>query len=444
MQGIWMLCFGTSAGSVLALLAFLAAALALLLCEAVRAETSPGAGWIAGAVFLTLPEVVLFSSEVMAELPVALFVFLAVLEFARYLDSPGWKPAALFGVWAGLALLGKGTGIELALVPVFAILFGRRWDVLRRGSFWLPALVVVAVAGPWYFGIPGAHHEKVEAYGGVNFVTPRLISTFTNWYAFLGVMPAVLALVGMLAPQARRAGSAIWVTGFALMASAYTCRLFVDVWEPRHLVSTLPVLMLFASAGGFWLMKLPRIGSTARVGLGVAALSAAVAMNLRGLPVKPSWGYRSVAQELTSNPAYSQSVLLVCDNSTGEGAFIAEVAMQDGHPGHYVLRASKFLAATDWSGTQYRPLYDSPGALLEAMESAGVGIAVLGPESGGSHCQMLREALNRSEGRWETLPGQGRIAIYGRTGMENRPAGRIEITDPLTGVGQIGNQTITQ
>src|SRR5690606_26597094 len=66
------------------------------------------------------------------------------------LEEPGPVPALLFGLAASAALLTKGLGGSLAVVPMLATAACGRWTLLRRWDFWMPAGVVALLAGPWY------------------------------------------------------------------------------------------------------------------------------------------------------------------------------------------------------------------------------------------------------------------------------------------------------
>ena len=50
-------------------------------------------------------------------------------------------------------------------------------------------------------------------------------------------------------------------------------------------------------------------------------------------------------------------VALVSSDATGEGMFIAEVALHEARPGHVIQRASKSLASSTWSGSGYTPAF---------------------------------------------------------------------------------------
>jgi hypothetical protein len=445
LQAAWMLPFGISSTSVLLMMAFLSALLALLLSEVVARQTNTLTGIAAAAVFLTLPIVAEFSSEVMTEIPLALVVFLATLVYAEYLDRPRWQPAALFGVLAGLALLSKGTGIELAFVPPLAILFSRRWGLLLRFSFYLPGFITVAIAAPWYLWVPGARHEGVIAYGGVFLISTRFVTTLTAWATMMGVIPGILAIGGMAIAGwtvITRKASGIWPTGFALLVSAYLLRPMIAAWEERHLVTTIPTLILFAAIAWWWLVnRLPAAGAPAgvRTAAGAIVLAAVAVFNIHAIPIKPDWGYRRVAIDLEANPAYRNAVILVSGSGTAEGALIAEVAMREPRPSQYVLRASKILATGDWFGNEFHPFYHTSAELLDCLETLGVGIVVLGSDGDKfPQGQLLREAVGHS-GNWEELAHYPDIAVYGRRGLENRPPGIIRLPVPIGGFGFIGN-----
>src|SRR5579862_157793 len=259
-QAAWTLLFPASRTSVMLLMAAITALVATVLCEALREEFSLLLGMGAAALLISLPIIEEFSSLLMAEMLVALLLLLAVLAYGRYVATEKWQPAVWFGVWATLALLTKGTAIQLALVPVFAVLVGRRWYLLKRFSFWVPAILVAGIAGPWYLWVPGAQHELVSRFGGLHFNRARLLATPTAWDGMLGVVPLVAAAVGLLLLGRQiLSGSAAgkWVAGAGLVLGAYLVRLFIGAYEQRHLLVNIPTLLMFASACAGWWFRRP-------------------------------------------------------------------------------------------------------------------------------------------------------------------------------------------
>ena len=149
-EAAWMLAFPTSRSSLLLLEALLLAGAATLAGFAVRKELGPTACAVAPVLLILTPVVRYCAGMVMPEVLCMLLVVAAVLWWRRYLESPGWGPAVWFGVFAALAILTKQVALFLALVPPLTLVLTRRLQLLRRVHFWAPAVVVAALASPWY------------------------------------------------------------------------------------------------------------------------------------------------------------------------------------------------------------------------------------------------------------------------------------------------------
>ena len=64
--------------------------------------------------------------------------------------------------------------------------------------------------------------------------------------------------------------------------------------------------------------------------------------------------------------------ILVVSDQLGEGAFVSEVAIRQPNPPATIIRASKFLADTDWTGYQFRLLFPSSEAVVKELEELHV------------------------------------------------------------------------
>ena len=439
-QAAWTLLFTTSRTSVMFLMAAVTALLATILCEILRKEFSLAIGMSAAALFISLPVIEEFSRLVMAEMLVALLVLLAVVAYGRYLDTESWQPAAWFGVWFALALLTKGTGIQLALVPPLAVVFVRRWHLLKRFSFWLPAIIVLGVAGPWYLWVPGAQHESVARFGGLRSNWGRLIDTPLAWADMLGVVLLVAVTLGLLLccrQIARGTADGKWIASLAVVIGAYLSRFLIGAYEARHLLVNIPMLLMFAALGAAWCSRQARWRGLKTVprNLAVAlALVAMLAFNIYRSPIKRHYGFSEIAQDLSSRPAFKDSVFLVCGDALAEGMFISEVAAREARPGHIILRASKMLASEDWMGAYYQPLFQDQKMLLRYLEDIPTGIVIL--DDGGRrspHGQLLYQAIQSHPENWELLSRYSRdsrygdILLYRLIGHEGKPVTKIRI-----------------
>ncbi len=150
-EAAWTLVAPPSRASMLLLMALLTALLAATLYQTLRQELTPLVAGAAALLLLAVPIIRVSSGMMMAEIPLALFDFWAVLCFGRYLDTERWSDAAAFGLCAALAILTKGSGLALALVPPIAILLTWRFHLLARPSLWCSAGIVMLLCAPWYW-----------------------------------------------------------------------------------------------------------------------------------------------------------------------------------------------------------------------------------------------------------------------------------------------------
>lgn len=451
LQAAWMLAFPATRVAVLLLMAVVTTALAVRIYLCARDDCGEVIAAAMGLLFVCLPKVQRLTSVVMSDMLLALLCFTAALAYGRFLEKPGWRPAAGFGLWAVLALMTHPRGVALALLPGLAVLIGRRLDLLRRAVFWFPVVPVVVFCGPWYatWGksqgvglrntafVPGSQGESVEA--------------LTQLAGYFGWGLGALVVVGLVAKVVRplwRGGvPGRWAALAALALSVLAFNAVVKVGlEARYLLSAVPALLVLAGAGVKSVAEvlaargLRRAWAVPGVLLAAGSLFAAEKFQLVR---KPSHGYPALVRELLARPEFRNSVMLVSAHASSEGAFIAEVALEEQRPGHFVLRASKALASSTWKGTSYQTLYAGPEEVAAYLESVPVGIVALDTRPGLArppHYGQLREALSRHPERWERLGLQGEkasgLALYNRVGHQAKPPGVIRL-DMRRKIGRI-------
>ena len=382
-QSAWTLVFTPARGPVLALMAALAAALALVFYNTLRERF--GIAALAGAVaLLALPLVQGYDSMVMAEMLSALLMFGAAVFFGKFLDGEKTRDSLGFALCATFAILTKGTGLALALVPPLAILFTQKFRVLKNRRLWIAAAIVLVLAGPWTFA--------TRNLGKGGWIEPNPSWHFTQqalgyyaWKLFLSATPliALLALAGVFVAFRSRERRGLWSSLAALVTGVWIFQSIAPVGlEARHLIPALPAVMAFAVAclaSMFQKSKRMEIGqpvASAIVELGpVVVLSGALAVSFffSGFPKKHVSGFGPVAAQLLGDPSSRDAVFLVSSDATGEGMFIAEVAMRDARrPGHVAQRASKAFTpdlgkAANWSGAKYQPRFADDAAMLRFL-----------------------------------------------------------------------------
>lgn len=357
-QSAWTLLLPISRGSLMALMAVLTAGLSLLLW---RSASALSGRIVAGALIVVLLGCELVqrhSTMVMAEMLSALWMFSAVLAFGEFLDKERGRWAIAFGALASMAILTKGTGLALALVPPLGLLLAGKPRLAKHPCLWGAAGLVLLLAGPWTF------MTKDLGKGGWLAPSPNLAFSLqaAPYYiqklsSALGWPVLLLALVGIATLRKTSLPG----------RSAACAGLVVNVWafqsiapvglEARHLIPALPAAILLAGVG--WTNLTRKIPVAGRIGMGVVVI--AFALFSAQLP-KTSFGFAPAAERILKEQG--NSPVLVSSDATGEGMFIAEMASRDpDRPSFLVQRASKVLASSQWSGSDYKPRFETGEAL---------------------------------------------------------------------------------
>ncbi|MBN9121390.1 MAG: glycosyltransferase family 39 protein [Planctomycetes bacterium] len=454
-QAGWAAAFGATACSLLLLMACTGAALATVLFRVICAHLNATRAAAMTAVFVLLPAVGTLGSMVMTEMLVALLSFAAALAFARYMgteSSNRWWWSLAFGVLASLAILTKGTGLLLALVPPLGLLLAGRPALFRRASLWLSAVVVATLCAPFYLYTlkmqqNGMQHESFELSfvpAAAQFYGAGLVSVSTGIVFLL----ALIGLVDRVVLPARRNArpEPVFAALAALLLGTWTFHVLVPCGlELRHLLPALPPVVVFAAAG------LDRVLSRIGCRSGTASPAAEVVLGiLVGLfvvvgetPYRKDWrGYGEVTRVLGGEGGGTNSVTLVSSDPQGEGMMVSEMALADAHrPSRYVLRASKVLASDRWSGRDYRTRFESSEAIRDYVRGCSVGALVIDtsvpPENTPEHHRQLVRMVAAFPGDWRlesshnivrngvTYPGA--ILLYRPVNFTPAPPGDLGI-----------------
>ncbi len=414
-QALWMLLFSSSRISILLELA----ATTALLAYAVSLEARRWFGWKAGALagLLTvcLPLIQTYTDEEMAETLLALTCFCSVIYFARYLDSERWQDSLAFGVFFALAVLTKGSGWLLAMVPPIALILTRKLRVLSRSGFWLPVLIVAALCLPWQLSTMGLAEQ-----GWAGGTRPSVHYTLTALWQFLPILiqitGTVLAffvafgiVVEVIIPVFRKPIASGPAVMFALILADWVFHSLVPAGvEDRKMIIAVPALVLFLFAGGFWIAnRFPRRGTLAgwRYSFVAAAMAAIFFLQTFSVPHETHYGYTEAAKFITSDPRFRGATILVSSGAIGEGLLVSEIAMREPHPTDTILRSTKVLAQMDWDGAHYRSFFSKPAEVVDYLDRSQVRFVVTDqftPDSALPHNQVLRQTIQQS-GRFQPM-----------------------------------------
>lgn len=414
MQAAWTLVFGVSRESIVTFGAFLAALVAALVYAALAPRVGPAAAAAGAALFPVLPLVQSFSAAAMTEVALALWCSAAVLAFGSFLDRGRARDAALFGLFAAAAILTKANGLALALVPLLAVLIGRRPRLLLAWPLYLSAVLVAVLAGPWTVLFLDVNRST---WGGGDGASLRFAFEALPFYAreivaLGGAVVLALAVFGAWSRLRTRDGGVagerrdgLWIACVAWCVAVVVFHALVpSSIETRHLILIAPTMCVLAAAGARDLVaRVPAL--SARAGpVGAALLIAAFAALGWSLPTKRYHGFGDAVAHVRDTPAYDGLAVLVDSGSIGEGLAVSEFALSDARrPERYVLRATKFLSHSSWTGRGYRAFYDTPAQLGAALDEVPVSLVLydhsIKPHQAMEHRRTLRTLLETDD-RW--------------------------------------------
>jgi hypothetical protein len=392
-QSVWTLSLGATTRTLLLLMAVLAGGVGLLVYRGLRDEHGLSAAALGALLVLCLPLVRTYYGMVMAEMLSALFMLGAMLAFGEFLDREQKRHALWFGVLATLAILTKGTGLALALAAPFALLWTRRFHLLKRPSFWVAVLIIVLVAGPWTWATrnlgKGGWLQPEPSWSFVAEALPYYARKFGFALGFATLPFFLVGLAVKLAPRGEHRGR--WAACAALVFSILIFQSIAPVGlEARHIIPALAPACMFAVAGLCFAGARWRTGKASdapaetppvpsRPGpifwLGAVVLLA-VPCATSPLAQKGCYGFAPLSEAMLSEAAPVE-VTLVSSDAAGEGMFIAEVALREHRPGHVIRRASKELASSTWSGSGYTPRFKSDDELFTHLTSGEIRYLVV-------------------------------------------------------------------
>jgi hypothetical protein len=440
LEGAWMFLFSPARISVMLLMALITAALAASLYRALRSEFGDLPALISALLLVCSPLVQKYSAMVMLDMLLALLGFWAVLYLARFFETGRWQDSAKFGVIASLAILTKGNGFYLALVPPIALLLTQRFYLVKRAAFWLPALIVAPACAPWHLFTMHLMLPTFEESAGMEFTT-RAIRFYSVLAAkSVGLVILALMAIGFFAcvvkPLAKRRVATKWGVMAAYLFSIliFYCVVPAGI-EARYLIAAMPPIFMFFNAGAAYLARLSTAGM-------VKPRSMQLQMNFLlllaifvfagtsfAIPRKQSYGFRAAVSYLIAQPDFKNSLSLVSsETSSGEGLFVSEVAMRGARNEHAILRASKLLAVDDWNMTHYTPRYRTAHALMDCLEKTPIGFIVMDMSPGQKqyeHQRQLLEILGSRPDEWKL------VGVF--DGSTSGRAVRVYRSEKLTG-----------
>ena len=447
LEGVWMIVFGTSHAAVLWLIASITALLAATIFVIATRFVSVPAAACAGLLFCFIPQVEWSNNLVMTDTSIALLGLWATLALGRYLDTGRISFALGFGILAGLTILTKYTGLYLTLLPFAGVVLCRRWNLLRRWSFWLPLGVVAIIWLPWLaltqrFVRTGLVPDQFADFSRL----PLYLRSFARQNgAILGILLAFAWALTLLKWKRLNGMEAVLLLQ---PASILLMMLVAPVpSDGRYLVPALPsliLLMCFASR------NLPEWGMAHRMVFarhwGAVILVAFTIFY--GAWALPSWpraqhnDLRPIVDFILRSKGLRSASILMPANA--DGGMIAEFAMRDPARAERILaRPNKLLSKSDWNGLNYRFYYTTPSEAEQYFEQNPVDLLIVRKSPQGDVLppeRLVAEVVKQYPEHWNAVAefpsetGVYNVFQFASPALWNRPTPLFiqRMTSPLT------------
>ena len=385
----------------------LAGLAALTVGTARRLSLHVGIQMAAGVAVLVLPFALKLAQHVMADILLAFLCLWAVLAWANYLRQPTVGRALGWGCIAAAAILTKGSGMGLCLLPPVASFLAGRLRLMATGSWWLSALPVVVLAGPWMIYSTGISKE------GMTLLSPLQYFLEAVPY-YLGATPLVFgwpltvaAAIGAIAGCRRKALSCEAASLIGMSVGMVAVLLFVPVGlSTRYMLTLAPVIVI---SGAFGVEVIAWRGSASRFGkpLLLTAIAAAPLIS-SGLLKKEVHGFtEAVLRSGPPAPSDSKKHWLVASDPRGEGAIIAAAAFNCPQRSPSLLRVyrgSKELGSSDWMGRDYKAAFTQTAQMLAHLDEIQVSRVFIdlsvAADRRQPHEGQLLAAMQSGDPRW--------------------------------------------
>jgi 4-amino-4-deoxy-L-arabinose transferase-like glycosyltransferase len=403
LQAAWFFVAPPTIESARLLSAVIGGGIAAILFLRLRRLHGPLVGALSGACFLMLPLVQTSAWMVMSDLAVALFMLLAVIAFADFLELGRTRHVAWFAAWSTLAILTKGNAWALGPFALLAPLIARRFRVFRDLRYLLSGVVIAGLAAPFYIwsrsvqlGYPA---DVTSLASRASAVTYRL-SLLAPFLRFVPAVVLIVALAGAVS---------LWFKPFSTVEASALALVLAQclfmfvlplIEENRYYMPSAAALLILFGRGMTLAGK--RAGPVA-----IAAACFAFCGITRPVHVD---GYRAAANAI---PYESRgTTILVGSDAAGEGAFIAERLERDAERAGVILRGTKALASVGWSGARYRLLFQTPAEVVDYLQSVPVRYILIDQASASrAHRELLETAVLSAP---EIFRLQRRLPISGR------------------------------
>jgi hypothetical protein len=401
LEAVWMLIFGTTRAAALGLSLAVAVSIGTIMVWYGFRSVGYATALLAGLAFMIAAPVQGAVTEAFLDLPVALLCLMATLAYAAWLTDSRWTHACGFALLSSAAMLVKGNGACLGLLPPLVVIISGRWNLLRCPIFWLPLPIVAVLVGPWY----ALTYDQVEAgfrySSGWDYAWAAIPAN--SWSLLQAAGPLLLAagVAGLVAVcMRRRERDPLVACLAALFAAVFLFQAVAPAAiQARYIIPALPPMLLLAA----WLVNFlprPMLGTAVFAVMLAAMLPWAAAVH-----EKPRLGIIAAAKAIRANVIPTNPAVLLATDGLAEVAAIAELAELDpARPSLFAVRGTRLLGAGGYNQRDYQPRFTSAREAMEAISASGIPLVFLRRRVDGNdwpHIDQVAEAA--IAGGWQRI-----------------------------------------
>jgi hypothetical protein len=376
----------------------------------------------------------------MLDIPITLCCVLALWAYTAYLRTERTRESLLFGAAAAFAILIKGNGALLALLPPLAVALTGKWHLVTRLSFWAPAILVALLTGPWTLFTYDQVAQGFRFSWGAEYFWVSLSENSKILFDALGPVVSVLVAIGLISTFAR--GRSSQATEYRCLAALLGAVIFFQLLVPaaiqdRYLAPALVPLYLFAAAGleDLVLALKSRVPlQPVRIAVAAAAVLALVPSALSAHS-KTRMGFRELAPTVWRYKSDRNPIVLIATRNVGEGSAIAELAMNDpARPSIIAMRGSRLLGAGGYNRQDLYPKFQDVARVEQEIQSVRAPLVLYQPDPNGwHHIAQVDEVRRNSRTPWELVAtaenSSAPVSLYRVPGNETHMADLERIRD---------------
>jgi hypothetical protein len=379
-----------------------------LIVHLVQLVTSWRWAFFAGLAYVTMPLSTQAVWFFMLDQPVALLCLAGAVCWQSFAQSPRYLLALGYGVLAAAAILVKGNGWVLALFPVFHIVLGGHWHLLRTPPTYAAAVLAIVAVLPWYVMTYKISSDGFNFDFGFEYAIQAFVFNIGVLVSNLGVFGFGLALGGAIFPFIQTPRSSLQrqvaLMSVSLILATFALQSLLPVaLAPRYMAPAMPFALILAIMGA---NSIAQISWMLRHRGLRCILSFLAAMLLLAPGLSFLYGERP-QRNLRMADAAERVILsarpdiIVIDGSSGaEGAFIAEVMVRTDLHDVLIVRSSKLLSKSDFMGSEYNLIAKTSSELATKLTRLGASFIVIERHKNGvyyAHNSVLEAYLNSRE-----------------------------------------------